>query len=432
MNSMEDRLRDAYREAAETVRPEEIRGLRAWIEQPVRHRTRATARPARSLAPLIAAAAVGAIAITTAVVVPHVLSANSRGHHATTGSRPSASAHVARPPAGLPEFAIAASSSGLSILDTATWKPVAHVAAPAGEALTAVAGAADDRTFVVAADENPQNTCETWLYQLHLNSQGQPGALSLLVPKMAGLPTSVAISADAATVAYSVVHCASGSTGTMSMSAPIGNIAVLNVATKQVRQWSFTLGEDNTNDLSTSADGSLVGFSSFLDGSPTANPLDVGRVLSANAQPGTVRQRDRIVVQPAQTSNSGVDAVALSADGHTMYACTHGGSSGTDVTETLGAYDSTTGQLTRTLFSWHAQDPNCRLTADPAGGFLLLTTEGAGKAPVPGIHKVRSGHGLVKIRAGAPPADGQTWIDLATGGSTTLRVKLPFDSSVAL
>ena len=235
---------------------------------------------------------------------------------------------------------------------------------------------------------NPQTTCGTWPYQLHLNNQGQPTALSLLVPRMSGLPTSVAISADASTVGYSVVHCASGASGHIAPGQPIGNVGVINVGTKHVRQWSFTLAEDYTSDLSLSAGGSLLGFSSYLDGSGS-NPMDVGRVLPAAAQPGTVRQRDTIVVQPARTTYSGVDAVAISTDGHTLYACTHSGSSAADITTTLGAYDTATGQLTKALRSWQQPDLSCAITASPAGGALLLTT--TGKNGNAGSRKASSG-----------------------------------------
>lgn len=433
MNNLEKRLGAAYREAADTVRPEEIRSLHAQIEQPARRRTRGSPRPGRSLGPMMAATAVLAVAVTVGVVVPNALSAHFRSHHAAARGHANRPGQGATAPASLPAFAVTQNGSGLAILDTTTWKTVAQVPAPRGRVFTAVAGAADDRTFVLSADLSAQSTCDTWLYQLHLNNRGQPTGISLLVPKMSGLPTSVAVSADAGTVAYSVVQCASGPTGHIGGSQPIGDIGVINVATKKVRQWSFTLNEDYTNDLSLSANGSLLGFSSYLDG-VGASAVPVGRVLSANAQPGTVQQRDRILVQPAQTKYAGVDAVALSTDGHTMYACTHSGSSATDITELLAGYDTATGQQTRVLRTWHPQDLSCGITADPTGGFLLVSTTsgsrnaGSGRAASSRAPKAR----VAILHSGSHQTIALAWIDLATGSFTTLPVKLPIGSDLAL
>ena len=87
------------------------------------------------------------------------------------------------------------------------------------------------------------------------------------------------------------MHCASGATGHIGASQPIGNIGVLNIASGRSRHWSFTLAEDYTNDLSLSGSGSLIGFSSYLDGGPATSSTAVGRLLPADAQPGTVLQR---------------------------------------------------------------------------------------------------------------------------------------------
>jgi hypothetical protein len=57
VSNLEDRLGAAYREAADTVRPEEIRDLHAQIAQPARRRTRGSPRPGRSPAPMMAAIA---------------------------------------------------------------------------------------------------------------------------------------------------------------------------------------------------------------------------------------------------------------------------------------------------------------------------------------------------------------------------------------
>ena len=85
MNDLERRLSDAYRDAAGTVRPEELRSLQ--IAQPASHRSTAGLRRGRSLTPLVAAAAVLAVVVAAAVVGPRVLSAGHDRHHAASKAK---------------------------------------------------------------------------------------------------------------------------------------------------------------------------------------------------------------------------------------------------------------------------------------------------------------------------------------------------------
>jgi hypothetical protein len=430
MNDVESRLSDAYREAAATVRPEELRSLQ--LEQQAGERATAGSRRGRSLTPLVAAAAVLAVVVAAAVAVPLVLSGHRDGHQAASGGRSIGTRHGAPITASLPEYVVANDGSQLAIIATATWKTVAQVPAPSGQAFTAVAGAADDRTFVVAADLSVQSSCDAWLYRLRLNGHGQPASgLSLVVPRMSGLPTSIALSADANTAAYSVVHCASGKIGHIGGSHPIGDIGVINLATTQVKQWSFSLNEDYTSDLSLSANGGLAGFSSYLD---TAAPATVqaGRVLAASSQPGTVQQRDRIVVRSPATANNGLDAVALSPDGHTLYACTQSGSSqnGTEVTQTLAAYAVATGRATSVVRTWRTRDPSCSITADPTGGYLLLSTTATSGNRAPGTISPPSSK--AKKLGGHRPVTVLEWVNLRIGSITRLPITVPLGAGLGL
>jgi len=76
VNSIEDRLRDAYRDAAENVRPDTIRqlgGLSVTISRrPFRRSRRITSRV---IIPLTAATAVVVVAIAMAVIIPQLLPA---------------------------------------------------------------------------------------------------------------------------------------------------------------------------------------------------------------------------------------------------------------------------------------------------------------------------------------------------------------------
>jgi hypothetical protein len=394
VNNLEDRLRDAYRAAADTVDPGRIRGLRE-------HALRPASRPGRgaAFAPLAVAAAVVAVVLTTALLGSGALSRNHLGHsvhpgHPAAARRPAAGP-AAHPTPGLPRFVIATTPSEFKVIDTYTWATVAQVPAPSGQAFAGVAGAADDQAFVLAAMPAQQSACHAWLYEVRLGRNGQPGSLSLLASDMNWLPTSIAISGDASTVAYSFVHCATGSaTRTLPGSAPIGDINVMKLGTRQVRQWSYDLSEDYTRDLSLSADGSLVGFSSFLDAPLGTVPPTVGRVLSASAQPGTVVQRGKVLFQltPANATDSG--QVTLSADGRTMYAFRA-------ATHTLAAYDTSSGKRIRVVTT--SPDIGSMLAA--AGHYLLLTS----------THPGGSSDGKVTM----------SWIDVTSGAITKLPVSLP-------
>ena len=100
VNDLELRLSDAYREAAGTVRPEELRSLQ--IEQPARQRSTADSRRRRSLTPLIAAAAVLAVVVAAAVAGPRVLSGRQDRHHAVSSGHVTRKGHGAGIEGSLP------------------------------------------------------------------------------------------------------------------------------------------------------------------------------------------------------------------------------------------------------------------------------------------------------------------------------------------
>ena len=128
-----------------------------------------------------------------------------------------------------------------------------------------------------------------------------------------------------------------------------------------------------------------------------------------------------------------MDSVALSSDGHTIYACSHSGSSAADITQTIAAYDTTTGQPSRVLRTWHPQDLSCAITADPAGGYLLLASaRGKATGSAPPKHYVTNSKGRMTLSRGAHPSRVLTWMDLSTGGTTTVPLSIPSGTSLAL
>jgi hypothetical protein len=426
VTGLEERLREAYREAGDTVRPETIRALGDRASQPAksvrpaRHGRRAT----RVLAPLGAAACVAALAITAAAVIPQL--AGARGHHTGhtgTTSPPRRSGTSAL--AALPKFTILNDGSNLAVVATATGTVTGRVAAPPGQAFVEVAGTAGDRVFYAAADLSPQTSCRTFLYRIGLSPAGQPLAPTLLTARqMTGLPTALAASADGSLLAYSVVGCAGGALGRIAANQAIGDIRLLDVASGSVtRQWSYTLSEDYPNDLSLSAAGSLLGYSIYMESAFFyTNPIRVGRVLPTSARPGPDYLRSRVVVHQPDPARGGILSTALNTSGTLIYAIT----SAAD--QTLAAYDTSDGQQVAVLHRWPSSTGLGQLSADPAGGFLLLPMAVRSAQSAPGSAAkciTRVINGTPRCQRLRPVRTSYVSIDLATGSMTTL----PFTTS---
>ena len=408
MTRLEERVTEACREAAGTVRPDAVRGLDLKADGRAAGTQRAvrTRRPGRVLAPLAAAAAVAVIAVAATVVMPR-LSGRAPGH----AGRPR---HASHPAAGalaaLPTYTVLTNGSGLEVIVTATGRVVGRLSAPAGQAFAAVAGTAGDRTFFAAADLNPQTSCQAFFYRFRLGADGRPSALTPLpVGPLPGLPTALAASATGSLAAYSVVGCAGSTPGHIGLDQPIGHIGLIDLTAGRIaRQWSYTLGEDYTNDLSMSADGRLLGYSNFQ------NDSQVGRVLAASAPPGPDQRYSAVVVrQPGAT--------ALSASGRLMYAMTGAHD------QVLAAYDTASGQLVTVLHQWPAALQPGPLVADPAGRYLLVSVTGIpGRMTLSPYVKGRRclavmvvDQGLKCTRVSVPPTLF-FGINLATGAATTL------------
>ena len=147
MNTVEDRLRDAYRAAAETVRPETVlaqgvRGLRD-DDPPRARRPRRWPARGRLLIPLAAAAAVAAVAIGASVLLPRPAPARG-GPPRPAAGRPRTS----------PAFFVALNWSlhpSMVVVNATTGTRGATIRLPfRATELTGVA-TGDGRTFVAAA-----------------------------------------------------------------------------------------------------------------------------------------------------------------------------------------------------------------------------------------------------------------------------------------
>jgi hypothetical protein len=361
VSRLEDRLRDAFRADAETVRPETIPGLapndarpsatsrdaersshpgRAWAAgraAPTRpaSRARRQRRPARarSLVPLAAAVAVAACVAGVSLVFPHL-----NGHRHIGGApapRPVLTANASRGvPAspGIPRFYATVIPGTFSVYvppgrlptnnivvgETATGRVTGQINPPRGTVFAGIAATAGDRTFITALTPTsaeqymqgresslPNGACWSQLYQFRLNNQGLPGplvSLHITLPEVVAQSAGdLAITPDGRTIAYDA-WCPVG------LSKLDSELGVINLATRHAAVWSDNdvNFQDLIGPLSLSADGRLLGFGALLQ---------VARVLNTSAPPGALLERSQVVSRD-------VDFVALASDGASVYGCT--------------------------------------------------------------------------------------------------------------
>ena len=416
MNELENRLRDAYSGAAATVNQETVRELRVHdrlagdTRRPASGRAPvpwARGRLAGWLLPLGAAAAVAALVLGVLAVIP-----KAPGHRPT----PPATGRHQGTAAALPAFSVLLDDTGLQVIDTSSGHVAGRAPAPAGQAFTAVAGTGDDRTFLLAADLNPQTSCTTFLYRVRLDDAGQPSALAPLpVSGLTGyLPTALALSADGKTAAFSAVHCAGEGNSRISAGQAIGGINLLDMASGHVtRRWTYTLNEDYPSDLSLSADGGKLAFMMYL------GRQQVVRLLPTSAPAGPVDSASQVALRPPHARfATSIESAQLTPDGRTVYVCVTANVAYPDTITSLVSYSAATGRQLRLLRTWPpAAALSCALTMDPAGRQVLLslgdTPDGKLVKPVPGQPAKRS-HLTTRLIA----------VDLASGAFSPLPATL--------
>lgn len=306
MNTIEDRLRDAYHDAAMTVIPGEIRQLgepSVTIARPAPRTRRTAAAPHRAVLPLTAAVAVAAVSVLSAVVVPRLL--------ASARHDPVPPATSAAGPAG--RFLVAISSSNaatLTVHGAVSGTTAGRIAVPRrGENFNALA-TGDGRHYVAAVTR--PDSCHTSLYEFTLTNAGHPSAL---VPyRLSGVGqiiSALAVSKDNSTIAYFGHSCATPAARRM----PASDLTVVKVATLQARRWSLPR-PTVASSLTLTDGGSLLGYvaQAGLPGKTSAY------VLPASAAPGQAIQRSRLVASaPRIRGAAQIPFAALTPDGSTMY-----------------------------------------------------------------------------------------------------------------
>ena len=305
MSSTEDRVRAAARAAAQTVTP----GSSPPPPLPARRRRGPAAYPRRGrgwpgwVAPLAAAAAVAA-AIAASVVVSGALSLGHarRPAHAAAGRAGTVALHPApAAPAGIPAYDVALAPGPLGgqstravVRATATGAVLATVQPPRPYAtFTGVTGAADDRTFVLAAQPGQQPTASGRVlmkfFLLRLDPAAGTARLAALpIPTVSGKwiqGAGIALSPDGGKLAVAL------STGSQSV------IEVFDLAGGPVREWKAQLPGGNVigtnllgaDALSWAADGRTLAFDAWSPARVEVHALDT-------AAPGTSLSASRLVM----------------------------------------------------------------------------------------------------------------------------------------
>jgi hypothetical protein len=89
----------------------------------------------------------------------------------------------------------------------------------------------DGHTFVATLWRAAGGSCKTWLYRFTLNGRGQPSVLTpfAALPETGQQLGGLAVSQNRQTLAYLTTGC---------QSSPVAYLAVMNIATRQTRQWT--------------------------------------------------------------------------------------------------------------------------------------------------------------------------------------------------
>jgi hypothetical protein len=379
VSTVEDRIREALRADAETVRPEAIRQLHDPRPRAAASPRRPRSRLTRRLIPLAAPAAVVGIAVAGAL-----LGSGTADHPPFLVGVGSGSEIT-----GLP-------SRDLGVYSAATGRLVARLAPRReGYVFRATAATADSRTFIVAAmTEN--RACNSYLYRLRLSTSGQvAGLTALTVPEVSGSVWNLSASANGSIVAYTAEPCR-GNTSRAS-------VGVLNLATGKARTWPVVPSDQSNPITSISLSGS-GGRLAFIDHSFRKGASV--RVLATDAAPGPVDQRSRAVLSPAARAAVAADGgVSLSPSGTELLTCF--GDPPNSYNYRIVVFGVAAGDpLEEFQVRYHSDIAPCGVSLDPAGRWLLVT----------GIFPLLHGRPSPVFPRGRPYAGAR--FDLATGHAT--------------
>lgn len=383
MNTLEDRIRAATRAAGSTVSPDSVPPLRLGAEPTVPARSPASARRrwGRRLAPLAAAAAVVAVAVSVVAISGTQRHAAGGSHFAAPVRAPAyyvALASNGSNPSSAPSYAVVrATKSGATI---ATIRPPGH------RGTFVAVTAADDRTFVLdeqpfAGDGNQAFQARTF-YLLRLGPSGSERSLTKLPAESqpsGSMVTGLALSPDGTRLAVAVQP------HTVKSEPNLQQIRVYTLATGAVRTWSGngTIGynEDDSTALSWAADGRTLAFDWLGDNTKCDCTM---RLLDLSAPGDNLLTDSRQATPTTMTSKiwNCQTEVMLTPDGQTLVCAAQAGGR-------LGfvEYSAATGRIVRILYEH---------TYGRVGGPvpLLMFTNASGSLLIAGF---RSGHGTTTV-----------------------------------
>ena len=322
MNTLEDRIRAAATQTAEEIAPGSIRSLSLPGQVPSGRRTRAgrgSARWPRVLIPIAAAASVIAVVAASLAITGNLSEGRSAAARAQAGQPGTGRSQPRKTPqivsaatgaalASVPEFYVAMTpgyagmNNRAQVRDTATGAVLATVAAPAPyNTFSWVSAAADDRTFVLAAQEwtpiPPGNAggpiekrddeSPTKFFVLRLSSDGRTAQLS--APPIPVQPGSVWIDGIALSPDGGKLAVVINSAGANEVNPAI---AVYAVATGAKKEWTWPgsgfIGNRKPlgSPLSWAADGRTLAFQIV----PANGTVEV-RLLDTDAPGGSMTSR---------------------------------------------------------------------------------------------------------------------------------------------
>jgi hypothetical protein len=407
VNTLEERLRDAYRAAADTVRPEAVQPS-AILSPPGRARKRPGRGPSRRrlLIPLAAAAAVIAVAAAVAVLLPRAAPGLGRGRSAGGSAAPTLLT--------TPGYFVAmnwTTDPSMFVVNAATGARGAQISLPFPAAdLTSVA-TGDGQMFVVAA--TAPGSCSTTLYRFSLAANGTPGTMTAFttIDRQISDPWEMAVSANGQFIAYHTMACDHGSVEQQAKAfkdhqPEQGYLSVLDTVTGRTKQWTYQTNVNafgpGTGNVSISADGSVIGFAN--------------EVIDTSAPTGSLAAHARVVATSGEFgSSTDLGGLNVAPDGNTVYFETN-----KVVTNQFGiekpvwsswqlrAFDLATGQ-TRLVRSFPGTEGGpAAATFDPTGRYMIVESV------------VRTG-----------PTTKLALVDMATGQLTQLNASWAADPAIA-
>jgi hypothetical protein len=395
VNRLEERLRDAYQAAADTVTremdPPDLTGVKRRAFRPgIGSRVPAI----RLTAPLAAAASVAAITLATSLIATmgdghgptsppgsagwklHAVTKVAQGYpgdRIPAASRPRYYLGIQNSPHGPTEYAFTA-----YVYSSATGQRTGQLTLPRSDLWARAVASLGNGTYVVAATKVwPRFGCRSWLYQFGLTAAGQPtGVKPFVVPQVSGWARQLGGSDDRRMAVLTTSRCIRGRT--QPMKSHKDRAFAISLPSGKTTSWSpWPIGsnlvpENVVPTGALSANGRMLGFVA-IGGHPQYFGLEkqAAYVMLTRRLSGPVTSRYHLVVRAK--AGTGVIATALSPNGQVSFVMTarrHGGL----WHETIGAYSTKTGKLITVLASAsaHYVEAGGYLVPDPSGSHLLV------------------------------------------------------------